>query len=220
MKKMLIGAVALMALVGALGAVVVSAQSGGTATTPGDTLISKVAAKLGISEDKLKTAFKDSEKEMVDEAVQNGKLTDSQGDKIKAHIDQAPGLGLGVPHFMFGRLLEAGRHEIFSAAATALNMDNQALLDQLQSGKTLAQVAQDQGVSVDKFKTDLLANVKSDLDAKVASQDITQTQADRIYQDVQTNIDKIINATPRAHRGPGGPGVSGAQTGISFTLNG
>ncbi|HZP26910.1 MAG TPA: hypothetical protein VFB90_07680 [Dehalococcoidia bacterium] len=214
---MIIGAVALLALVGALGAVVVSAQSGVSGTSPSDTLISKVAQKLGISEDKLKSAFKDSEKEMVDDSVNNGKLTPSQGDKIKSRIDAAPGLGLGVPHFMFGRLLEAGRHEIFNAAAQALNMDNQTLLDQLQSGKTLAQVAQDKGISADKFKTDLLANIKSDLDAKVSSQDITQTQADRLYQDVQNNIDKIINATPKMHRGPGGPN---GQTQTSFFLNG
>ena len=217
MKKMLIAALALVALVGALGAVAVSAQSGGTSSiTPADTLISKVAQKLGISEDQLKTAFKDSEKEMVDNAVNNGKLTDTQGDKIKARIDAAPGLGLGIPHFLRDRVMRFARYEVVDAAAQALNVDKQALVEQLRGGQSLLQVAQGKGVSEAEFKADLLANVKSDLDAKVQSNNLTHDQADKIYQAIQNHIDDIVNATPPAHPGPGG--LRG-QMKTSSTLN-
>lgn len=216
MKKMLITAVALVALVGALGAVAVSAQSGGTSSvTPADTLVSKVAQKLGISEDQLKTAFKDSEKEMVDDAVTNGRLTDTQGNKIKERIDAAPGLGLGIPHFLHERVRHFAKGEVVDAAATTLNMDKQALVGQLRGGQSLLQVAQSKGVSEAKFKADLLANIKSNLDARVQSNDLTQDQADKIYQAIQKNIDDIVNATP-----DGGPSGLRGQMKTSTTLNG
>lgn len=91
-KWIIIAVVAAVVLltVGVIGGVAY-AQSGSTSPTSpsGDTLMTRVAQKLGIDQSKLEQAFKDAQKEMSDEAlsnrlkglVQQGKITQDQADK-------------------------------------------------------------------------------------------------------------------------------------------
>jgi hypothetical protein len=92
-------AIVVVMAVGIIGGVVY-AQSGATTTpkNPKDTLMSKVAAKLGIDQSKLEDAFTQAEKEMRDDAlntrldnlVKAGKLTQDQADKYKEWIQTRP----------------------------------------------------------------------------------------------------------------------------------
>jgi hypothetical protein len=81
-------------------------------------------------------------------------------------------------------------------------------MTQLKDGKSLADVARAQGISVDTLKADLLAQVKTKLDTLVSDGKITQSQADDSYSQTESNIDTIINATGPFRGGcpPGGPG--------------
>jgi hypothetical protein len=74
--------------------------------------------------------------------------------------------------------------------------------DGLAAGTSLNDIANAHNMSTADFQAKLLAQVKTDLDAKVASGDITQAQADQAYQNFSDNIDKITNGT-RGHFGPG-----------------
>ncbi len=195
MKRLFLIVPAVIALGLLLGAAVVSAQDGGDG--PVRSLASRVAEKLGISEDQLSSAFKESEADMVDEAVANGRLTPEQGDRIKERIQNAPGLGLGVLDRMHDR---AGKHLghrlVVNAAATVLEDDPLAIVEQLKAGTSLLEMAEADGMTAEQFKTALLAEIKTTLDGKVQEGAITQAQADRIFSAVETNIDRIINATP------------------------
>src|SRR3972149_4129556 len=99
MKRLLIVLAALAALglgAVAIGGAVTSAQEG---DGPVGTFLSKLADKLGVSEDELKTAIQDTRIEMIDEAVDSGQLTEEQGQRLKERIEEGDlGIGFGPRH--------------------------------------------------------------------------------------------------------------------------
>src|SRR3972149_1904057 len=88
MKRLLMigAAVAALAIAVVLvGGAVTSAQEG---DGPVGTFISKLAGKLGISEEQLRTAVKDTETEMIDEALAGGKITQEHADSLKEPVQE------------------------------------------------------------------------------------------------------------------------------------
>ena len=198
MKKLLIPVMIAAAL--ALAVVGVGAGFAQQDNGAVDTFLSKVAAKLGIGEDKLKTAVDEAYSETIDEQVAAGQLTQDQADRLKERgFELAP---------MFGpRGGRVGGAHLMESAATALGISADDLMTQLRDGKSLADVAEAQGISVDKLKTDLLSQVKTELDTLVSDGKITQSQADEMYSRTESNIDNIVNAMGPLRGGcPGGPG--------------
>lgn len=195
-----------------VGAAVTSAQEG---DGPIGGFLTNLAERLGISEDELKGAIKDAGVETVDEAVEAGNLTQEQADQMKERIEEG-----GLP-FMFG-----GPHRgmgaaiaLHEAAADVLGITQVELMQELRDGAALAEVAEAHGKSVDAFKGELLAAVKTQLDSLVTDGNLTQDQADQLYQRLEENIDTIINA----ERGMGpcdgmrpGPGGFGGGWGGPF----
>lgn len=72
-----------------------------TATAPWDVFLSKLAAKLNVTVDQLKTAFTQARTDTLNEQVANGTITAEQRDWIESRIQQAqengygPGFGAG-----------------------------------------------------------------------------------------------------------------------------
>ncbi len=199
MKKLLIPVMIAAAL--ALAVVGVGAGFAQQDNGAADTFLSKVAAKLGIGEDKLKTAVDEAYSETIDEQVAAGQLTQDQADRLKAR-------GFELAPMFAPRGGRVGGAHLMESAATVLGISADDLMTQLRDGKSLADVAGAQGISVDKLKTDLLAQVKTELDTLVSDGKITQSQADDVYSRTESNIDTIINATGPFRGGcpPGGPG--------------
>jgi uncharacterized protein YidB (DUF937 family) len=183
-------------------------QDGGSAST----FLAKVAAKLGISEDKLSTAVDQAYDETIDEQVAAGQLTQEQADALKARgFDFAPGFGLGFGPG-FGERGPMGGVRIMDAAATVLGLSTDDLMTQLRDGKSLADIAAAQGMSTDELTSNLLGQVKAQLDSLVSEGKLTQDQADNMYAQTESNIDQIVSDTSgfiggcgRPHGG-GGPG--------------
>ena len=175
------------------------------------TFLGKVAAKLGIGEDKLTTAVDQAYDETHDEAVAAGSLTQAQADSLKARgYDFAPQLGP-----QFGGHGSMGGVRIVDAAATALGMSVDDLTAKLKDGKSLADVATAQGISTDKLTTDLLGQVKTQLDSLVSEGKLTQEQADSSYTQTAGNIDQIVNDTSGLAFGPRG-GERGPMGGVQM----
>ena len=192
MKRLLIvaAAVAVLGLAAvAIGGAVTSAQDG---EGPIGSFLSKVADKLGVSEDELKVAIEEARDETIDEAVAEGRLTEEQAERLREG---------GFPFHR--RLHRAGSH-ILAAAADLLEMEKDELVAELREGNSLADVAAAQGIGVDGFKAQLQAEVQADIDAKVADGTITQEQADRLSEGLEKRIDNIVNAQP-GEGGFGGP---------------
>lgn len=206
MKRLLI-ALAAVAVIGlgavAVGGAVTSAQEG---DGPVGTFISKLAGKLGVSEDELTTAIKDTRIEMLDEAVADGRLTQEQADRLKEKINESDYGLFGFGRGFGDRLCHRAAGHVLDTAAEVLDMPKDELAQQLKDGKSLAEVADAEGMSAEDFKAALLEKEKANLDAAVEDGKLTQDQADNIYAKFQDNIDTIINAVP-GEDGPcrGGP---------------
>jgi len=183
-------------------------------------ILQDLAGKLGVSVDKLRTAIKAVAGDQIDQALADGKLTQAQADQLKQQLESStllpfgigggrgfggPGFGHhGGPGFGFG----AGLDE----AAAYLGLTEAELRTQLQSGKTLAQVAQAQGKSVDGLKQALVAAATKKLDAAVAAGKLTADQRSQILSQLQSRIDDMVNGTMP---GPGlhGPGMHFGRSG-------
>jgi len=101
-KKLIIGAlVTTLALGGVLfGAMAVSADSE-DAAAGGETLMARVAAKLGISQESLENAFQEATREMMEERqnarldrmVEEGVMTEDEANEFRAWWDARPDMG-------------------------------------------------------------------------------------------------------------------------------
>jgi hypothetical protein len=215
-RAIAIGAAALV-VAGGGGAAAVAATGGGS--SPNDFLDS-VARHLGISRQKLDDATKAAAIDQVDAQLKAGQITQAQADELKKRIQDGDipplgalrgggpgfGFGLGVPGAP-GGLLKMGISDSLAAAAKYLGLSESALRDQLNDGKSLADVAKAQSKDVNGLKDAILAAAKSDLDKAVSDKKLTQSQADDVYSRLKDRIDDMVNGQLRVHfRGPGGPG--------------
>ena len=143
--KMIGSIVGVFLAIGIIGVGTIWAQSAGTANTPSivipgaqsngapdtqsldatnaltgtaaacDQYMQALAQHLGVTVDKLAQAGKDAAKDMIDQAVKNGRLTPDQATAAKQRIDQAQGgCGLG---FGFGRFGGRGNRGVRTVRA-------------------------------------------------------------------------------------------------------
>jgi hypothetical protein len=214
-RAIAIGAAALV-VAGGGGAAVAAT---GSSSSPNDFLDS-VARHLGISRQKLDEATKAAAIDQVDAQLKAGQITQAQADELKKRIQDGdiPPLGAlrgGGAGFGFGPggpggLLKAGISDSLAAAATYLGLSESALRDQLNDGKSLADIAKAQNKDLDGLKQAILAAAKSDLDKAVSDKKLTQSQADGVYSRLKNGIDDMVNGQLRMRfHGPGGPGGPG-----------
>ncbi len=235
MRRILIAALAIMlvgtALIGGGIGLAVSQDE----DTPIESFLGRVAEKLGIGEDELRSAMTEAEQDVIDERVAEGTLTAEQGERLRERIEEKGLLGpRGGPlegqrgrfcDRVFDCIRERAHDHVraqdgrlpMEAAATVLGLEPEALLSELQEDKTLAEVAEEQGMAVDEFTAAMLAQVRQELDALVAEDKLTQEQADAIYDRVEENIGDIVNALPKPHGPcPRGAFFGGGAQGPSF----
>jgi len=201
MNKVLLAVGAAAAL--AVGLIVVAgagAEQGSGKGRVGD-FVSRLADRLGISQDELTTAVKGVETDMVHNAVSEGRLTDQQGQKIIDRIENGP---LRFP--------QEGRREyracraqkfVIESSADVLGLDREELKGKLQEGKSLAEIAQQHGMAVEDFTAALTDKVQAGLQAKVDDGTITQKQMDRLFKAFTSHVDQLVNFHPK----PGAPGL-------------
>jgi hypothetical protein len=82
------------------------------------------------------------------------------------------------------------------AAAKYLGLTGAQLRTQLESGKSLADVAKARNKPLAGLKSAIEAAVKSDLAKAVAGKRLTQAQADRILSDLRSRLDAVVNRKP------------------------
>ena len=100
-----------------------------------------------------------------------------------------------------------------AAIASVLKMTEAELKTQVQSGKTLAQIATAQSVSVQSVINVLVADMQAHIAEEVASGEMTQAQADTKLAGLTAKVTEMVN-TVRPARGEGhgkghGPGMQG-----------
>ena len=193
------GAVAALAVAGG-GAAVAATQL--SPEEESQAVVNDAAKQLGIEPSRLTSALKQALKNRVDAAVQDGRLTETQGKELKARIDAGD-----LPLFLGGPLHHGGPHFGFhrglDAAASYLGLSEDQLRAQLESGKTLAQVAQAQGKTVDGLVTAMVADAKKHLDEAVQAGRLSAAQRTQLLADIEDHIRALVNGTRPS--GPFGP---------------
>ena len=194
----LVGAVAAAAVVGTAFAQTPTPTPSGTNYQ--QLFLQKLASALNISTDQLTSAITTARNGTVDQAVADGKLTQQQANNIKSK--PATGLGLGFrfgggPRGGFGFF---GGTNVMNAVAQALGITTQDLQSQLQSGKTLATIAQGKEQAV---KDAIVNTIKPTLDQAVKNGKLTQDRENQIISNIQ-NGNLQFPGHWGMHRGPGG----------------
>ncbi len=178
-------------------------------------IITDAAKRLNVTPDALRSALGAAEDGQLDQAVKDGKLTQEQADAIKARRAKdgsvLGGPGVGGPHGGpggpggpgFGRgiggpglMFKMGPGGALDAAASALGLKREDLVSELRDGKSIADVAKDQGKSLDDVKKAITDGVTKELDQAVTDKRLTGDQRDKILKELDAHLDDLVTRTP------------------------
>jgi hypothetical protein len=130
--------------------------------------------------------------------VKDGTLTQAQANKVATTLDTALPRGGG-----FGG--HGGHGMDLDAAAKIIGVTTDQLRTSLESGKTLAAVAQTKGISQASLVDKLVAAEKTRIAAAVKAGQLTQPQADSIAADLKARVTERVTSTrPAGGRGDHG----------------
>ena len=105
--------------------------------------------------------------------------------------------------------------QVMQAAASYLGVSQDTLLTQLQSGKSLADMAAAQGKSVSGLKSAILAAGTKQI---YASSSLSAAQKADLISELKSHLDAIVNGTYPA--GPGMYGMGGPGRGAGWMAGG
>ena len=191
--------------------------------------IADVAKAKGVDIEKVKTAMLEDFTSKEQAEVAAGEHTQAEVDakiaEFKTRLDDIVNgvRPAGMPGDMGGRDGGKGGHGprggmvASDAVAKALGITAEELRTELQSGKSIADVAKAKGVDVEKVKAAITADLKAHLDEEVASGEHTQAEADAKLAEMTSRLDDIVNGVRPAgmpgdmggHGGKGGHGPRG-----------
>jgi hypothetical protein len=142
----------------------------------------------------LETVILNAFKAKVDKAVAAGKLDSTRAQKLVAAapavihrlVTQAPPKVRPAKANVRGGFVKV--------AADYLGVDRKALVAELRSGKSLAQVATSKNKSVDGLETAIFNAFKAKVDAAVASGKLNATLAQRLLERAPALIERVVNA--------------------------
>ncbi|MGN7470933.1 hypothetical protein [Brevibacillus sp. SAFN-007a] len=160
--------------------------------------LAAVAEAQGVSVDDVVALLVKQQEAKLKEAVEAGKLTQEQADKLNenaaervkervqnTHPGKGPGKGFGFG-FGFDK-----NEELLSL----LKLDAAKLQEELKAGKTLAAVAEAQGVSVDDVVALLVKEQEAKLKEAVEAGKLTQEQADQRSEKLASMVQKIVEGS-------------------------
>jgi hypothetical protein len=192
--KLAAGAGAALAAVGAGAAV------GATQKSPSEesaAIVEDAAKQLGVTPEKLSDALKQAFENRIDQAVEDGRLSEEAAERLKEGLEagELPLVGAPVlkgPGQHGHRLFRFG----LRSAATYLGVTEAELRDALRDGKSLAEIAKDEGKSVDGLVDALVAEQTARLDEAVADGRLTKAQRNEIVEGMHERIERMVQAEP------------------------
>lgn len=140
---------------------------------------------------KLQTALNDR----IDKAVASGKLTSEKAAQIKA--TQASEIANKINQPWTGKQGKFGMDKgVGQTLQSILGMDATQLKEQLKSGKTLAQIATEKGISKADLTAKLQTGMEANLNKAVTDQKMTADKAAQIKSKIPQMVDRMINQFP------------------------
>ena len=197
------GAGALVIVVAGLGAAGAIAAS--KMLSPGDeskAVIDDAAAQLGVEPSELSDALEQALENRIDEAVEDGRLTEEQAERLKEHLGSSEypllfGVGRGPWHGGGGG--SPGGHHfgsfgLLEAAAAYLGMTEQELREELRD-KTLGEIAKEKGKTASGLVNELVATQTKRIDEAVDEGKLTDEQADRLKDGLEERMQELVDGS-------------------------
>jgi polyhydroxyalkanoate synthesis regulator phasin len=202
-KLTLVGA-SIAALAVAGGGVAIAATKAWSPREERKAVLDDVAKELGVTPAELSDAFKQALKNRVDDALADGRITEAQADALKKRIDASDyplpfgffKFGLGPPlepfdHGPFGFL---GPFAKLDAAASYLGLRQRDLRSRLSDGKTLAEIAKDEGKSVDGLVDALVTAAEKQIDGAVDDGKLTESQGEKLKSGLRERMTRLVSS--------------------------
>jgi ribosomal protein S20 len=189
----IVGVATLVAVIGAvaLGAAVYAQEP--TPTTPFgwisdyfEQVRDLIASKLDVDRETLDSAEKEAQQEVIEQAVEDGVITQDQADRMLSRLEE--GFGFGRMGRLGGR--GGGWMGGFKGClpghqewlAEQLGMTVEELNAELEAGKTVAELAEEKGVDLDAVRIEAM---KERIQQAVEDGTISQEQADWMLQGLE-----------------------------------
>jgi len=212
-RNLVIGGAVLVVAAFAGGAYAATQNSGANTR---QAFLNDVAKRLHVSPQQLSSALNGAYLDQLQAEVKAGRLSQAQANALKQRLSGSaavpfgllgPGprafhLFPGVPRPLPGapgglpgpgRFGGLGLFGAVAGAASYLGLTNQQLVQQLSSGKSLAQIATSKGKSVSGLEQAITAAVKTRLDKLAAAKLITAAQEQRILKRVNARVSAQVN---------------------------
>ena len=192
------------------GPLLASARSGQTTSTAASTpttpnpycqqYLQDLANRLGVSVSTLQQDKLASADDVIAQLVKDGKLTQNQANQIKQRLashQECTGKGKGF--WGRGVMMQSLKQYVPAVAtqvAQGLHITSTQLMSQLQSGKSLSDIATAQGVSAAQLQTIVTNAIQSTVNKAVSDGNLTQQQATNIMQMLQKNpgaFNRLLN---------------------------
>ena len=173
---------------------------------------SKLAGNLGVSEDKLRDAFKQTALQEVDAAQAAGRITADQAQRLKDRINQGGG---NLPCFHLGgdkvgqaaRGVQRGQMamilpQMVDATAGYLGTDRATLMQELRDQGSLQAVAAKHGKDTPDGKAGLEQAMEAALRKTLADSGADQARVDQVANQFKQNFDRLYTRNLK-RMGPG-----------------
>jgi polyhydroxyalkanoate synthesis regulator phasin len=165
-------------------------------------VIDDAAAQLGIEPSELSDALKQALKNRIEEAVDEGRLTEEQADELEERIDASEYPFLGGP-WRFGFGMHGPWHgydhkgfALLEAAASYLGMSESELRAVLR-GPTLRAIAEERGKTAAGLVQQLVATQAKRIDEAVADGRLTDEQATQLKDGLDARMQALVDGELR-----------------------
>jgi len=167
--------------------------------------IADLAAEQGVAVENIESAILAQISEHMAQKVEDGHITQEQADERLANASEHISERLSQPFDgqRPGRAGQFGPRQGISVIIEQLGMTGEELHAELEAGKSIADVAAEQGVSLDSIESALIEQLSEKLAERVANGDMTQEEAD----------EKLAEASERIHERLTQPGGQGGPRG-------
>ena len=204
LKRNLVIGGALLAVAAFAGGAYAATQNSGPGTR--QAFLNDVASRLHVTPEQLSSALNGAYLDQLQAAVQDGRLTQAQANALQQRLKQkgaAPVAPFGP--FGFGRRAFPGPGRLGGgfglaagpapahAVASYLGLTDAQLLQQLSSGRSLAQIATAQGKTVSGLEQAITTATKTRLDKLVAAKVITAAQEQKILSRLNSRLPQAVN---------------------------
>lgn len=192
------------------GPLIASARSGQSTATTASTptasnpycqqYLQDLANRLGVSVSTLQQDKLASADDVIAQLVKDRKLTQNQANQLKQRLASHQAcIGKGKGLWGRGVMMQSLKQYLPTVAtqvAQGLHMTSTQLMSQLQSGKSLSDIATAQGVSAAQLQTIVTNAIQSAVNKAVSDGNLTQQQATNIMQMLQKNpaaFNRLLN---------------------------